>query len=72
METEDAGFLTEMRRTDAIGWDELLESERILIVSEAGAGKTYECRQQRNDLWEAGEPAFFIELAELSRIICGI
>jgi len=67
METEDAGFLTEMRRTDAIGWDELLESERILIVSEAGAGKTYECRQQRNDLWEAGEPAFFIELAELSR-----
>ena len=26
-----------------IDWDTLLKSKRILIVSEAGSGKTYEC-----------------------------
>jgi len=30
---------------EGIGWDELLKSQRILLVSEAGVGKTYE-RQQ--------------------------
>lgn len=29
-----------------VGWDELLKSQRILIVSEAGAGKTYECESK--------------------------
>ncbi len=48
------------------GWDELLRSKRILIVSEAGAGKTYECRIQRDKLWNAGEPAFFLELSTLA------
>lgn len=53
--------------TGAIGWSELLRSQRVLIVSEAGAGKTYECRAEHAARWEAGEPAFFFELAELSR-----
>jgi hypothetical protein len=35
------------------GWDELLRSNRVLIVSEAGAGKTYECRAQQDRLWKA-------------------
>lgn len=47
-------------------WDELLQSKRILIISEAGAGKTYECRTQSQRLWTAGEPAFFVELAALA------
>ena len=38
----------------------------MLIISEAGAGKTYECRAQRQRLWEAGEPAFVLELATLA------
>jgi hypothetical protein len=36
------------------------------MISEAGAGKTYECRKQAQGLWDAGEPAFFIELAALA------
>ena len=52
--------------TRSFGWDELLRSDRILIVSEAGAGKAYECRAQRDKLWEAGEPAFFLDLATLA------
>ncbi|QBK04257.1 ATP-binding protein [Hylemonella gracilis] len=50
-----------------LSWEELLCSKRVLIISEAGAGKTHECREERKKLWEAGEPAFFVELAELSR-----
>ncbi len=52
------------RRT--CGWDELLKSHRVLIVSEAGAGKTYECQAQQAKLWKAGEPAFFLDLATLA------
>jgi hypothetical protein len=48
------------------GWDELLRSDRVLIVSEAGAGKTYECQAQQIRLWKAGEPAFFLDLAALA------
>jgi hypothetical protein len=50
----------------SFGWDELLRSDRVLIVSEAGAGKTYECRAQQERLYEAGEPAFFLDLAMLA------
>src|SRR5580700_1676406 len=50
----------------SFSWDELLRSDRILIVSEAGAGKTYECQAQRDRLWKAGEPAFFLDLATLA------
>jgi hypothetical protein len=48
-------------------WATLLKSSRILIVSEAGAGKTYECREQCKMLWAQGEPAFYLELSELAR-----
>ncbi|MDD2466881.1 MAG: hypothetical protein PHI97_23040 [Desulfobulbus sp.] len=36
------------------------------MISEAGAGKTYECRKQTQSLWDAGEPAFFVELLALA------
>jgi hypothetical protein len=48
---------------EGFGWHELLQSMRILIVSEAGAGKTYECDQQQRRLWQEGEAAFFLDLA---------
>jgi len=47
-------------------WSDLLQSKRILLVSEAGFGKTYECRDQARRLWAAGEPAFFVEMSELA------
>lgn len=45
-----------------VSWDELLRSQRILIVSEAGAGKTYECESKARELFARGEPAFFLSL----------
>jgi len=49
-----------------ISWDELLKSQRILIVSEAGAGKTYECESMAKELIARGEPAFFLSLESVA------
>lgn len=48
------------------GWDELLQSRRVLLLAEAQSGKTYECRTQRDRLWNAGEAAFYVELSSVS------
>jgi hypothetical protein len=64
---EKSSDLARFGWTGGLGWDELLRSYRILIVSEAGAGKTYECQAQQAKLWQAGEPAFFLDLATLAR-----
>jgi hypothetical protein len=64
---ETASTLARIGWSGGFGWDELLKSRRILIVSEAGVGKTFECRARRDLLWANGEPAFFLELATLSR-----
>ncbi len=53
-------------RSSGTTWELLLRSRRVLIISEAGAGKTYECRKQARHLWNNGEPAFFVELAALA------
>ncbi|WP_185753176.1 ATP-binding protein [Pseudomonas fluorescens] len=60
MERDQLGFAS------AIDWNELLKSMRVLIVSEAGTGKTFECQAQHRLLWERGEPAFFLELSVLA------
>jgi hypothetical protein len=53
--------------SQSLKWSDLLKSSRILIVSQAGSGKTYECQQCQRKLWDEGQAAFFIELAELAR-----
>lgn len=61
-----ASFLAQAGFRGSFGWEELLRSERVLIVSEAGVGKTHECKAQRDILWAAGEPAFFLDLSTLA------
>jgi hypothetical protein len=63
---EKASALAKLGWAGSFGWDELLRSQRVLIVSEAGAGKTYKCQAQQAKLWKAGEPAFFLDLAMLA------
>ncbi len=53
-------------RAGDVGWSDLLKAWRILIVSEAGVGKIYECRACQQRLWDGGEGAFFLELATLA------
>jgi hypothetical protein len=64
MEREE--FSTRFFGSRSVGWSQLLESDRVLLVSEAGMGKTFECRQAQKERWEAGDAAFFIELADLA------
>jgi len=59
-------FLVSLGWSIGTSWGELLQSKRILIVSEAGAGKTYECKVQSQRLSNAGAPAFFVELSSLA------
>ena len=50
-----------------IGWPELLESARVILLAEAGAGKTAEMQQQANRLAGEGRFAFFVPLESLDR-----
>lgn len=63
---EIASYLGQYPWSGAFGWDVLLKSKRVLIISEAGTGKTYECRAEQTTLWKAGEAAFYFDLAQLS------
>ena len=49
-----------------VDWDEVLRSSRVLMISEAGAGKTRECKAQRDRLLASGEAAFFFDLGTLA------
>lgn len=65
-EADQQSFLVSLGWNRGSAWDDLLRSQRVLMISEAGAGKTYECRRQAERLWSAGEPAYFVELAALA------
>jgi hypothetical protein len=62
----DSSFLAGRQSLHGPHWDDLLTARRVLIVSEAGVGKTYECRACQQRLWSQGEPAFFLELSTLA------
>ncbi len=66
-DADQQSFLVSLGWSRGYTWDDLLHSKRVLIISEAGAGKTYECRKQSERLWASGEPAFFVELAALAK-----
>ncbi|MCH9026345.1 MAG: hypothetical protein IIA05_04400 [Proteobacteria bacterium] len=48
------------------GWPSLLENKRIVILAEAGAGKTAEMREKAMALVHAGSTAFFATVNELA------
>ncbi|MES2883202.1 MAG: hypothetical protein V4709_00220 [Pseudomonadota bacterium] len=50
-----------------LGWPELLDHQRVLVLAEAGSGKTEEMRQQAKRLNERGKSAFFLPLEVLDR-----
>ena len=64
-EADQHSFLATLGWSSETKWEDLLLSKRVLIIAEAGAGKTYECEKQAQRLWNSGEPAFFIELEGL-------
>lgn len=63
---EKASALVKFGWGGGFDWDEVLRSPRVLLISEAGVGKTRECKAQRDRLLAAGEAAFFFDLATLA------
>ena len=48
-----------------IGWSELLRYPRVILLAEAGSGKTVEMQEQANRLAREGRFAFFLPLESL-------
>lgn len=64
--SDEGGDDVEMRRlfgTKApIRWPELLQEARVILLSEAGSGKTEEIRHVTRQLRADGKPAFFVRI----------
>ena len=58
---------SEYVRSSTTGWRELLEHHRVILLAEAGAGKTAEMCQQAKRLAAEGKFAFFVALEDLDR-----
>ncbi len=59
--------LNEHSLRQAEGWSELLQYPRVLLLAEAGSGKTEEMKEQAKRLLANDKPAFFLELESLDR-----
>ena len=69
-ELEDIDFYFSMSGNSSIlgiGWPELLECARVILLAEAGSGKTREMKAQADRLARTGKPAFFGPLENLDR-----
>ena len=67
-ELEDPRLLTSLDEWGlgpTFGWDELLEHPRVVLLAEAGAGKSREMSEQAKRLSEARRYAFFVPLESL-------
>lgn len=67
-ERADPNILAQLERhfmPGSLDWSDLLESERTVILAEAGSGKTRELREQKRRLLSEGKMAFFIPIEAL-------
>lgn len=62
LDSYTAGFLGHEK---TLGWKELLEQQLVVVVGEAGSGKTREFQTQTKKLNSQGIPAFFVPLDRL-------
>ncbi|MBK0401295.1 hypothetical protein H0I76_19020 [Limibaculum sp. M0105] len=69
-ELEDSDLLASLREHDLgpdVGWADLLRHSRVVLLAEAGAGKTREMVEQAKRLSREGRFAFFVALESLDR-----
>lgn len=56
-----------MRRDKPTQWSDLLEEPRVVLLSEAGSGKTQELRHVCRDLRQRAKRAFFLRIEHLAQ-----
>lgn len=66
-ENDDVDIDRAFRVGGRLGWFNLLQEYRLILLSEAGSGKTAEIRNVAHALREEGKPAFFLRLEHVSR-----
>ena len=66
-ETERLVSLSESKFGPSFGWSKLLESKRVVLLAEAGSGKTREMEEQVRRLVQEGRFAFSVALDDLDR-----
>lgn len=66
-DTELLGALSDDEFGPSIGWSELLQCARVVMLAEAGAGKTIEMREQERRLVGQDRFAFFVPLESLDQ-----
>ena len=66
-ETEYLVSFSEHEFGPGFGWSKLLESKRVVLLAEAGSGKTREMEEQAKRLAQEGRFAFFVALDDLDR-----
>ena len=64
---KDAELFRLMRRDKPTQWSDLLEEPRVILLSEAGSGKTEEIRHVCRDLRLNGKRAFFLRIEHLAQ-----
>jgi hypothetical protein len=62
---KDAELFRLMRRDEPLRWPELLKEPRVVLLSEAGSGKTEEVRHVCRDLRAGKNHAFFLRIEHL-------
>ncbi len=65
-ENDDVDVSRAFHIGDRLYWFDLLKEYRLILLSEAGSGKTAEIRNIACTLREEGKPAFFLRLEHLS------
>lgn len=54
-------------KTRSIHWPDLLQENRVILLSEAGSGKTAEVRHIASRLRREGKPAFFLRIEHVTQ-----
>ncbi len=64
--SDDADFTLAFLGGEQLSWSDLIKEYRLIILSEAGSGKTTEIRNAALGLRQQGRPAFFLRLEHIS------
>jgi hypothetical protein len=65
--TSDPDFIWRWRSDDLLSWESISDRRRVVILAEAGSGKTVEMREQARRRTEAGEFGFYATVEDVGR-----